>query len=134
MRKRVGPSTRLRGLTLTEVLVALMIMAAAMVPILKALTLAHHGSMRLERRSTSWLLAQSQLEELRARSVADWNASWTQGVRSLGAGYYGRVSDSGPMNDLRTVRVQTGFDVDGNHALDAGEVTADLSGLIARCD
>lgn len=131
--KRPGRGAR-RGLTLAEVLVSLMILAGAMVPILKALTQAHHGSTLLEQRSVSWMLAQSQMEALRARSLGDWGSSWGRASQSLGDGFYCTITDSGPLGDLRTVRVQTGYDADGDRTLDASEMAADLSSLIARRD
>ena len=126
--------SRYRGLTLTEVLVSLAILAAAMVPILKGLTQAHLTSRILEQQSISWMEAQSQIETLRAMSLAQWDQSWARSNLSLGSGYYCTISDSGPGADLRTVQVQAGFDEDGDSRLDTGEISADLSTLIARCD
>ena len=122
------------GLTLTEVLVSLMLMAAAMAPILKALTQAHVSGRRMEPSSTSWMLAQSQVEELRARAPGQWDASWAQSSEPLEGGFYATITDSGPSSDLRTLRIQVGFDADGNGVLADSEVSADLSTLIARCD
>lgn len=131
MRRMRGLS---RGMTLTEVLMAMAILAFALTPVLKALTQAHRGGTRLDQKSTSWLLAQSQIEELRARGATDWASSWSAADKPLKDGYRCTITDSGPTGDRRTVRIRAGYDADMDGRLDSSEISADMSFLIARSD
>ena len=57
------------GFTLVEVLVASMLLTAAMVPMLKALTGAHTMDVKIERRMRSLTLADAKLEDIKGRSI-----------------------------------------------------------------
>lgn len=133
-KKRINPAhgkCRL-GMTFTEVLMAAAILAFAMVPLLKAMTGNYLYSTRLERTSQSLLLAQNQLERLRAGALMDdFDSSWSESNKNLGSGYYGRItadSDSA----LRTVTVEVGFDADEDSHLDNHEVLITLRTKIAK--
>ena len=58
-----------RGVTLTEVVVGSALLAIAVVPLLRALTIAQSTSATIERKTQCLILAQAKLEELRARSI-----------------------------------------------------------------
>ena len=122
---------RRKGMTFTEVLVATAILAFAMVPILKAMTNAHIYSLRMERKSKSLLFAQNQIEELRARAIADYDSFWSGSDLPMGDGYYCNVS-ADTDTELRTVSVTAGFDENQDHHLENGEVLACLRTRIAR--
>ena len=103
-----------------------------MIPILKALTYSHSFSIKSERKSKSLLFAKGQIEELRARSILDdYESEWSQTNGVLGGGYYYNIyADSDSV--LRTVTVETGYDLDQDLHLDSGEILIELRTLIAK--
>lgn len=119
------------GMTFTEVLVATAILAFAMVPILKAMAGVHMNSSKMEKKNKSLMIAQNQIEQLRARAIADFGSSWSAPNQSSGGGYLYSVS-AGSGSSLRTVTVTAGFDENQNLLLDSTEVLASLRTLIAK--
>jgi Tfp pilus assembly protein PilV len=127
---------RFAGLTLIEVVIASALLAAAMVPILKCLTVAHSSAVKIEHKSRSLLLAQAKLNEIRARSIYNYTNGGAAGGfaetnTSLGGLYLCNVTDN-KADPLKTVTVSVGFDSDGNAGLSADEVNITLATLIAR--
>lgn len=129
---RIRRSVVRDGLTLTEVLVSLSLLSMAMVPILKALSQSHQTTAKLEHVNQSLVYAQSQLEELRAQGLNNYDSTWSQQNISYGQDYYGTISDTGPGTDLRTVTVETGYDANGNRRLDSTEILIQLNTMIVR--
>lgn len=119
------------GLTFSEVLISTLILSLAMVPIVQAMGRVHFITARMEKVTRSLILAQNQLEELRARAVSDFSGSWTVSNQPLGGGYLGNISAE-PDERLRTVSVSVGYDENGNGVLDGSEVSAVLRSRIAR--
>jgi Tfp pilus assembly protein PilV len=117
--------------TFSEVLVSALILSVAMVPIVQAMGRVHFFSARLEKVSRSQVLAQNQLEELRARAVSDFSGTWSVSNQALGGGYLGTISAE-PDALLRTVSVSVGYDENGNGVLEGDEVLAVLRSRIAR--
>jgi len=119
------------GMTFTEVLVSTLILSLAMVPVLQAMSRVHFFTARTEKVTRSLILAQNQLEELRARAASDFASSWSVSNQTLGGGYLGTVSaDTDPL--LRTVSISVGYDENRNGVLDGSEVSAVLRSRIAR--
>jgi prepilin-type N-terminal cleavage/methylation domain-containing protein len=125
-------TNRSRGFTLTEVAVASALLVVAMVPILKGLTAAHIGTINIEHKSRSLILAQAKLDEIKARSIYHYSDSYTTANLSLGGSYLCNVSDSGSNSDLRTITVSVGFDLNGNGVLRSDEIMVTLSTKLAR--
>jgi len=118
-------------MTFTEVLISTLILSLAMVPVLQAMSRVHFFTARTEKVSRSLILAQNQLEELRARAASDFLSSWSCSSQALGGGYLGTVSaDTDPL--LRTVSVSVGYDENRNGVLDESEILAVLRSRIAR--
>ena len=130
--RRQTTVARRRGFTSTEVVVASALLIVAITPILKGLTTAHLGSTIIEHKTRSLLLAQGKLDEIRARSIYGYDSSYSQSNASLDGAYLCSVTDSGPGDDLRTVAVSVGCDVNGDAFLSADEVRVTLTTLIAR--
>jgi len=120
------------GFTLTEVVVASSLLLIAIVPILKALTRAHVNSALVERRTSSLMLAEAKLDEIRARSVYHYGDSFTEANVSLDGSYLGSVEDAAVSSDLRKITVSAGYDLNGNHILEDSEVEVTLTTLVAR--
>jgi Tfp pilus assembly protein PilV len=120
------------GFSVIEVVVASSLLIIAMVPILKALTSAHASSALIERTTRSLILAQAKLDEIRARSIYDYDATFAEDDVSLGDSYLCNVQDSSVGSNLREIAVSVGHDLDGNAVLATGEIKVTLTTLIAR--
>ena len=121
-----------RGFTLIEVVVAVSLLAVAIVPILNALTVAYVTSSIIEQKTRSLVYAQSKLDEIRLRSVYNYDSAFAASDTSLGNSYLYKVSDSPSGSDLRIITVMVGYDINGNNLLSGGEVQVTLSTLVAR--
>lgn len=125
-------SNRYAGVTLTEVVMASALLLIVMVPILKALTSAHASATIIEQKTRSLMLAQSKLDEIKARSVYHYDDSYTETDLSVDGSYLCNVSDSAVSADLRQITVSVGYDLSGDSVLDAGEIQVTLATLLAR--
>jgi Tfp pilus assembly protein PilV len=131
MHRKLKITKRSAGLTIIEVVIASALLAAAMVPILKCLTIVHAGATKIEHKTCSLILAQAKLDQIRARSIYNYNASFVEDSNSLDGSYLCKViDDSG--DPLRTITVSVGFDLDGDSSLDDDEIDVTLATLIAR--
>jgi Tfp pilus assembly protein PilV len=119
------------GTTLTEVVVASTLLVVAVVPILRALTIAQMTGTSIERKTQSLILAQSKLDELRAKCVHHYDDSFARTSETLSGSYLcNTVDDAGP--DLRQVAVSVGYDSDENGRLSDSEIEVRLATCIAR--
>jgi len=103
-----------------------------MVPILKGLTSAHMGTMIIERKSRSLILAQARLDEIKARSVFHYSDTFAQTNVPLDGSYLCNVEDSAISSDLRKTTASVGYDLDGNSILDPDEIEVTLATCIAK--
>jgi hypothetical protein len=115
------------GFTFSEVIVASSLLILAMVPILRALTQAHLGSVIIERRTKCLALAQTKLDDVKAESIYNWQGPpFTEMNTSLGGGYLCTVQDTGAGSNLKNISVKVGYDSSGNGMLGADEVEIEL--------
>lgn len=124
------------GFTLAEVAIATLLMVIAMVPILKALGGAHRLDAKIEQRTRSLQLAQAKLEDIKARSIYNYDDNFNDYSSPLEGHYLCKVDDmpvSGPLVDaLRRIVVSVGYDQNSNHLLEEDEVEVTLNTLLAR--
>jgi general secretion pathway protein I len=120
------------GFTLIEVVVAVSLLAIAIVPILKALTIAYVTSSKVEQKTCSLIYAQSKLDEIRLRSVYNYDSTFAVSDTSFGNSYLYKVSDTPAGSDLRMITVMVGYDANGNNRLSNDEMQVTLATLIAR--
>ena len=125
---RYGPA----GFTLTEVIMASALLITAIAPILKALTTAHYSSALIERKTTSLLLAQEKLEDIKVRSIYNYATGYSVSNESLTGAYLCTVSDTVVSANLRRIAVSVGYDTNGNSTIADGEVLVLLETLLAR--
>jgi len=126
--------TNRMGFTLTEAIVASSLLVIAIVPVLKALTVAHLNAAIVERRTHSLNFAQAKLSEVRARSIYNYSLNFS-GTDSGSAPYLCEVADpnySQTPPDLRKIVVSAGYDIDGNMHLSSEETFVMLDTLITR--
>lgn len=123
---------RFAGFTLTEVVIASALLIIAMVPILKGLTSANLGTVIIERKSRSLILAQARLDEIKARSVYNYGDTFAQANISIDGSYLCNVDDSSISSNLRKITVSVGYDHDGNNTLDPNEIEVTLATCVAK--
>lgn len=121
-----------KGFTLSEVLVASLLLTIVMVPILKGLTSAHTLDVKVERRMRSLTLAEARLEDIKARSIYNYSIDFNDASSSLEGAYLCKVVDSAVSSDLRTILLSVGYDENGNNLLEGSEVEVTLKTLLAR--
>lgn len=132
MRLPHNAKTRHAGLTLTEVVIASALLIIAMVPILKGLTSANLGTVIIERKSRSLILAQSELDEIKARSVYHYSDTFAQTDAPLDGSYLCNVEDSAISSNLRKITVSVGYDLNGSNTLEADEIEVTLATCAAK--
>ena len=120
-----------RGFTLTEVLIASILLVVAIIPILKGLTRVHFDSITIGRRTNSVFLAQAKLNEIKAEALYSFDTDYSDSGSAVEGSYYCTVADDQDV-DLKMVTVSVGYDEDGDSVLDGGEVAVSLSTYIAR--
>ena len=121
-----------RGFTLSEVIIASLLLVVAMVPILQALAGAHRTDIAIERKTRSLQLAQAKVEDIRARSIYNYSTDFTDASSSVDGLYLCKVVDSAVTAELRAIDVSVGYDENGNDVLDSGEVHVTLNTLVAK--
>lgn len=128
---RAYSRSRRSGVTLAEAVVASSLLLLSLVPLLKALTATHAMDRAVERKSWSLLLAQRELERIRARCLYRYDESCRANSQVLWDGYLGTVTDD-EHAELRTITVAVGFDRDRNGTLATEEIEVSLSTCLAR--
>jgi Tfp pilus assembly protein PilV len=123
---------RRNGLTISEVLIASLLLITATVPILKALTGAQMTSTRIDHTSNSLMLARAKIDDIRAKAIYNYGDSYAASSTPLNGSYLCNVSDSEVSSNLRRITVLAGYDDNGNNTLENGEIHVTLDTLIAR--
>ena len=123
---------RFAGFTLTETVVASALLVVAIVPILRALTSAHLNTGIIERKTCSLILAQAKLDEIKARSIYHYADKFKEKDLSLDGSYLCNIADASKGNNLRTITVSVGYDLNGNNVLADDEILVTLKTLLAR--
>ncbi len=131
IRNPQSPGCHHSGVTLAEVIVASALLVIAIAPLLRALTAARVEDRAIERRSWSLLLAQQELECIRAHCLHQYDGCYRADSRPIRDGYLCTVADDGD-GRLRTVTVSVGLDQDNDGVLATDEVEVSLSTRLAR--
>jgi Tfp pilus assembly protein PilV len=129
--KKLSTTKAGAGLTITEAVMASVLLLVGITTVLKALTNAHFATIGVEHKTVSLTLAQAKLDEIRARSIYHYSDSFTESNTALSGSYLCNVTDDGA-DPLRTVTVSVGFDGDSSGTLESNEIEVALSTLIAR--
>jgi len=126
-----GSGRERAGVTLTETVVASTLLVLSLIPLLKALTVAQAMDRVIERRSWSLMLAQAELDRIRAQSVYDYDRNFSSTSAPLDGGYFCSVADDQNPN-LRTITVFVGLDSNGDDILSPDESEVSLCTCLAR--
>ena len=122
---------RNQGMTLTEMAVASALLVVAIVPILRALTIAQTSGRVIDHKTQSLILAQNKLETIRAQCLHHYDTSFQEDSGRITGAYLCDVADDQD-EALRLVTVSVGFDADGDADLSEDEVHVTLATYIAR--
>jgi hypothetical protein len=117
--------------TLTEIIVASTLLVLSLIPLLRALTVAQAMDRVIERRSWSLMLAQAELDRIRAQSVYEYDRDFNAASAALDGAYLCAVLDDQDPS-LRTITVSVGLDGNGDHTLASDEIEASLCTCLAR--
>lgn len=128
---RTGPRGRRNGVTLAEAVVASVLLAVSILPLLKALTMSQIADRAIERKSVSLMLARQELERIRAWCLYHYDEDYRVSAAAIREEYLCTVADDGdPV--LRTVTVSVGLDGDADGLLSPAEVEVSLCTCLAR--
>jgi type II secretory pathway pseudopilin PulG len=119
------------GYTLTEVLAALVLLAFALLPVLKALISAQSTGTRSQEVTQALFLADKKIDEIRAGALAAFTTDFSVSSEALGGSYLCTVQDGQESSELKSIRVMVGFDTNDDGVLDSGEIDAVLDTRIA---
>jgi Tfp pilus assembly protein PilV len=133
-RKYSEDNRRHKGLSIIEVVMASVLLVVAMVPILNSLTNANMMSSEIERKTQALILAQGELESIRASSVYSFGSagSFTANDVVLSGSYLCNVTDTLLSTDLKQITVSVGYDDNGDGVLSSNEVLVTLTTCIAN--
>ena len=136
MRRKLRVANRYKGLTLIEVVMASALLLVALVPMLKALTIAHQTDTIIEHRRRSLMLAKGKLAKIKTSALLNFPAE--NALEEIGTvldgSYLCNVADSSRpgWDSFLQFDVAVGYDSDGNGTLAAGEVEVHLSTYVTR--
>ena len=86
----------------------------------------------VEQRTKSLNHAQTILDDIRARSIYDYDTSYDTKDQDLGNSYLCTIWDTSQGPYLREISVITGYDKNNDGALQSGETLVTLDTLIAQ--
>jgi Tfp pilus assembly protein PilV len=132
--KHSKANRRHKGLSLIEVTMASVLLIVAMVPILRSLTKANMMSTDIERKTQSLVLAQSKLDDIRARSIYNFGSSgsFTANNVALSGSYLCNITDAAAGTDLKQITVSVGYDGNGGGTLSSDEIEVTLTTYFAK--
>ena len=119
------------GVTLTEVVVGSALLVIAIVPLLRALTIAQRTGTVIEHKTKCLILAQAKLDEVRAKAIHHYQSSFRDNLQVLGDSYLCTVTDDEDPT-LRLVTVSVGYDANADGRLEDAEVGVSLATYLAR--
>ena len=122
---------RAAGFTILETVVASLLLAIAFLPIIRGLSSVHRTTVIIEEKTRSLALAQSKLDEIKARSIYGYSTDFNESSTVLDGSYRCNVTDDQDAS-LRTVAVSVGHDDNGNATLSSGEVLVTLRTYLAK--
>ena len=89
----------------------------AIVPILKALTQANLNSIIIERKTQSLCLAQGKLNQIKAKSIYDFDNDFTENNKSWEIHIFAMLRQTTVSSNLKAITVSVGQDIDRNGTL-----------------
>lgn len=125
------------GFTLVEILVAVIVLAIALTPIIVSITGALEQNTEIEKKTRTAFLAQKKLEEIKVRTTANFKANYsgTGTFESPNIDFRYRVVYPDPFNPLaniRSINIEVWYDQNRNGVFNAGEERTILYTKVAK--
>ena len=130
--RQMTTNNRFGGFTFTEVIAASVILAVAIVPILRGLTISQFQNKIIENKARSRILAQAELDRIKVRSIYHYTDAFSQSDLSLDGHYLCNIDDTTIETNLRKIVLSVGYDSNKNDQLEEDEILVTLSTYIAR--
>jgi len=122
----------LTGFTLVEVLASVLILAGAIVTIIKYSADGLAASLEIERRTKSTLLAESEMEKIKNALRKSFDTDFTAWPSSPGNNYLASRTVTDVSSTLKTVEVSVGYDANGDGTLGADEIMVTMTTKIVK--
>ena len=124
---------RIEAFTLIEVLAAVLILAAVIVPMLKYQADSLTTNRQIEQQITSALLAEAEMEKIKTALYGAFETDVTAWPGELTENYFVQRQVTEQSETLKVVEVSVGYDSNNNETLGADEILISLaSKIVAR--
>lgn len=121
-----------KGFTFIEVLASVLLLAGIIVPFIHFAADNLTMSMEIERRITSNLLAEVEMEKIKNVLRKSFETDFTAWSSSLGNNYLASRTSTDVSSTLKIVEVSVGYDTDKNSSLGTDEITVTLTTQYAK--
>jgi len=115
-----------KGFTFIEVLASVLLLAGIIVPFIQYAADNLTMSMEIERKVTSNLLAEVEMEKIKNILRKSFDTDFTAWSSSLGNNYLASRTSTDVSSTLKIVEVSVGYDTDKNSSLGTDEITVTL--------
>ena len=116
-----------KGFTFVEVMASVLLLSGTIVPFIKYSADNFVISMEIERKVKSSLLAEVEMEKIKAVLYSSFGTDFTVWSSSLGNNYFASRTSTDVSSTLKIVGVSVGYDTDKDGSLGADEITITLT-------
>lgn len=121
-----------KGFTFIEVIASVLLLAVIIVPFIQYAADNLTMSLEIERRVTSNLLAEVEMEKIKNVLRKSFETDFTAWSSSLGNNYFASRTSTDVSSTLKIVEVSVGYDTDKNSSLGTDEITVTLTTKYAK--
>jgi Tfp pilus assembly protein PilV len=121
-----------KGFTFIEVLASVLLLAGIIVPFIQYAADNLTMSMEIERKVTSNLLAEVEMEKIKNVLRKSFDTDFTAWSSNLGNNYLASRTSTDVSLTLKIVEVSVGYDTDKNSSLGTDEITVTLTTQYAK--
>ncbi|MHC4126184.1 MAG: type IV pilus modification PilV family protein [Planctomycetota bacterium] len=121
-----------KGFTFIEVLASVLLLAGIIVPFIQYAADNLTMSMEIERKVTSNLLAEVEMEKIKNVLRKSFDTDFTAWSSNLGNNYLASRTSTDVSLTLKIVEVSVGYDTDKNNSLGTDEITVTLTTQYAK--
>lgn len=121
-----------KGFTFIEVIASVLLLAVIIVPFIQYAADNLTMSLEIERRVTSNLLAEVEMEKIKNVLRKSFETDFTAWSSSLGNNYFASRTSTDVSSTLKIVEISVGYDTDKNSSLGTDEITVTLTTKYAK--